>query len=517
MNVNPTVFVKNVLDVTGTISARGFAGRELSVELRAEGQSAPVQTVKVKVPPNATEVPVTGLKWTPTKTGETKLTLSVKPEPGELVTGNNDYSTFVTVLGGGLNVLYLTGAYSPWEAKFLVRSLDASQKIQLTLRVLRQPEDPSRPSLDADFAKGAYDVYILGDLPAEYLTSAQKSLLRRRCDDGAGLMMLGGRGSFGAGGWAGTEIGSILPTEIAPGDGQIEPPDGLGIMTRPLGLDAYVMRLGRDRVETKRLWDQLRISGANVMGRPKPAALVWATTPDGEPLMVGQDIGKSRVLAFGGETWPWTRISEETSLAHIKFWRQVILWLAHKEDDNDSQVRLALDRRRVSVGGRVELTVTARNAQGEPTPGLRYESTVTLDAPGANPDKVDVFSQGDEAKGSYFVTGKSGDYKVTVTATDPTGKVIGTDAARFLAYQDDRELENPAADLALMRQIADLTGGKVVPPSGLAKYIESLDKTIVTEYTTQKDVRIWDNWWFLILFCVVLTLEWYLRKRNGWV
>ena len=38
--------------------------------------------------------------------------------------------------------------------------------------------------------------------------------------------MLGGRSSFGAGGWASTELARILPVEIRPGDGQIEPEGG---------------------------------------------------------------------------------------------------------------------------------------------------------------------------------------------------------------------------------------------------------------------------------------------------
>ena len=112
-------------------------------------------------------------------------------------------------------------------AQVVDRSLDASQKIQLTMRLLRQPEDPTNPSLDGDFAKNAYDVYILGDLPAEFLTPDQKRLLARRVNEGSALIMVGGRGSFGSGGWANTEVGDILPTKIAPGDGQIEPPEGL--------------------------------------------------------------------------------------------------------------------------------------------------------------------------------------------------------------------------------------------------------------------------------------------------
>lgn len=521
MNAGPTVHVKNELTVSGMISARGFAGQTLDVGLYVEGQSAPVQTVKVRVPARATEVPVTGLKWTPTKAGETKVTLRVNPLPGELVEGNNTYSTFVTVLGGGLNALYLTGPYGIWEQKYLVRSLDASQKIQLTMRLLRQPEDPNNPSLDADFGKNAYDVYILGDLPAEFLTADQKRLLARRVNEGSALIMLGGRGSFGSGGWANNEVGDILPTKIAPGDGQIEPPDGLKVVTNPLGLDAYVLKLSGNRAESKRIWDALPpIMGANRLGQPKPAAYVWAQTPDGDPLMVGQEVGKGRVMAFGGETWAWARFSDESRLAHVKFWRQAILWLAHKEDETDSQVRLSIDRRRVPVGGRVELTVVARDAKGELVPNLKYEARVVLEDPNvkdAKPEPVEVFAQGNEARGTHFVTGLPGDHRVTVTAIDAAGKILGSDSARFLAYQDDRELENPAADLTLLKQIAELTGGKFLPPEGLAKYLESLDKTLVSEYVTQKDVRLWDNWWFMILFAAVLTLEWFLRKRHGWV
>ena len=42
--------------------------------------------------------------------GEYKVTLRVEPRDGELVTTNNEASTFVTVRKGGINVLYLVGA-----------------------------------------------------------------------------------------------------------------------------------------------------------------------------------------------------------------------------------------------------------------------------------------------------------------------------------------------------------------------------------------------------------------------
>ena len=52
------------------------------------------------------------------------------------------------------------------------------------------------------------------------------------------------------------------------------------------------------------------------------------------------DVGKGRSIAYGGNTWVWCRASEESRLTHRKFWRQVVFWLSHKENqaaDNGSK------------------------------------------------------------------------------------------------------------------------------------------------------------------------------------
>ena len=97
------------------------------------------------------------------------------------------------------------------------------------------------------------------------------------------------------------------------------------------------------------------------------------------------------------------------------------------------------------------------------------------------------------------------------------GKEVGRDSSRFLVYQDDRELESPAADLALARQIAEITGGEAIAHEGLGKYLKGIDQSSYTEYLSPTEHKIWDNWPFLLIFAALLTLEWWLRKRHGWV
>ncbi len=517
----PTVFVKNQPEIRGTVSARGFSGQSIEVELFVEGEPKAVASRTIKVAEGAEVVPIAGLKYIPDTAGEKRVTLKVKPKLGELVTTNNEVSTYLDVLKGGLKVLYIQGPDFSWEPRYLTRSLDAAREIHADLKVVREPARGDRGQADdADFTPGHYDVYILGGLPADHLTRTQIFRLGQAVDKGAGLIMLGGRSSFGPGGWGSTDLARVLPVRVGPADGQNEPEEGLKVVPDTLGLENFVLRLAPSSADTARIWAALPpITGSNRFGPPKPASFVLARGGR-DPLMVGMDnVGKGRVLAFGGETWPWARASDEGRLAHAKFWRQAILWLAHKENQGESQVKLKLDARRVAAGQKLDLTATARDAKNEPISEAQFEATVTrLDAKGkpeGKPETVPVYPQGDDHKGAYFASGQPGEYEVTVKGTKQ-GKEIGADHARFMVYQDDRELENPAADLMLLKQIAEITGGAALRPEELTKHLRSVG-TEATDYVSQSEHRVWDNWPFFLIFCGLLTSEWALRKAKGWV
>jgi hypothetical protein len=285
------------------------------------------------------------------------------------------------------------------------------------------------------------------------------------------------------------------------------------------GLTSYLLQIGGNKEETAKLWEMMpSVLGTNRFSGPKQNAEILAQTggPVVEPLLVTGEVGRGRVIAYGGDTWVWPRASEEGRLAHRKFWRNIIFWLSHKENEGDTQVKLALDRRRIGVGQKVELTVTARDAKGANLAGVTYETKVEREGLSPAPEPVDLYTQGDEARGMYAAVGQPGTYKVTVIGRKD-GQEIGRDSSRFLVYQDDRELENQSADLALARQIAEITGGEAVPHESLAKYLKTIDQSQFTEYLSPTEHKVWDNWPFLLLFTTLLTLEWWIRKRNGWV
>ena len=102
-------------------------------------------------------------------------------------------------------------------------------------------------------------------------------------------------------------------------------------------------------------------------------------------------------------------------------------------------------------------------------------------------------------RGSYPAAGQPGEYKATVIVRK-NGQEIGRDSSRFLVYQDDREMENPSADIALARQIAEITSGEAVPHESLSKILKGIDQSAYTEYSIPTEHRIWDNWPFLLIF-----------------
>jgi Putative glutamine amidotransferase len=518
---SPTVFVKNQLEVRGTVVAHGFTNQDLNVELYVEGEPAPVAKTTVKVPEGADSALISGLKFVPKTSGEKRLTLKVTPKDGEMAISNNEMSTFVSVLSGGLNVLFLQGPNSSFDYKYLGSAILRSPAIQMDGISIRKAAEGDKGEVDdGDFAVGKYNVYVFCNLPADRLTLKQHRLLVEAVKKGAGFIMLGGHFSFGPGGWADTPLSEILPCAIHPGDGEIDEPTKL--VPTPSGLEAFILQVGATKAETTKIWDSMpAMLGTNRFGERKAPATVLATTPapEAEPVMMSMETGGGRVIAFGGETWVWARQTEEGRLAHRKFWRQSIFWLSHKEDDSENQVKLTVTPRRVGVGEKLELTATARDPKGAAITDATYECKIQREGPDPVTEPVELYNRGDQAQATRYATehlGVPGNYTATVIARR-AGKEIGHDSARFLVYQDDRELENPSADLKLAKEIAGLTGGELVTPEKLTSHLKGIDRSAYTEYVSDSEYEVWDNWPFLLIFAAILTLEWWLRKRHGWV
>jgi hypothetical protein len=526
LGVAEQVFVQNELEITGEIRVDGYVNREIPVRVlfeTAPGKMEIVAQQTIRATSDGQLVPVK-FTYAPQTAGQYKLTLDVVGQPGELVTTNNELSTFVNVLKGGLKVLYLEGERRV-EGKFLRHALDASPDIKVDYEFLDPRHPEIRPHDIAErFKPGKYDAYILGDLDAKAFQGSELEDLAKAVSQGAGLIMLGGFHSFGPGGYASPPLDEVLPVVMdrlerqnldEPPRGDLHVPGPLKMKpTDIIGERHFSMLLAPTQRESMALWDKLPpLEGANRFTRLKPGAVSLAAA-DGHPLLVAQSYGNGRVMAFAGDsTWHWWMQGFEA--VHKRFWRQIALWLAKKDQSMEGNVWIQMDERRLAPGDRLNFTVGAQSPTGEPVEDFTASAEIVL--PDGARRAVQLIRQDNNLAGFYRDTQVAGDYQVEVTAKKKD-QVLGTARGRFLVYQQDLELDNASADTALLESLAAMTGGQVEAPEQLRQLVQRL-----THQTARVDVQqetkktFWDTWPFFLVLVGLLTAEWYLRKRWGLV
>lgn len=529
--VEPTpVPVKTRFKVKVTASARGFENTTVQATVLIDGQAKLTRGVTLaKADGNEIVLELDA----PPQPGEYKLTVKLEPLPGEVSTANNEITTYLTVTKDGVSVLIVDRLRL--ELKFMREALAADPRFRLDVAV-RQTDEPAAGDADLfAFDKQPYDVVILGDVAARRLRAGHPQALEKLRDQirehGLGLLMTGGGDSFGNSDWQDSPLADALPVRLDPAEKQTE--GRLALKPTQAGLRHYLLRIGPNDAVTKELWDKLpKLDGMTRLGRPKDGAMVLAETDRGDPLLVSQDYGKGRVLAFGADTtWLWTAYglpkSEEGLQLHARFWRQVVLWLAH-QDNAAGALRVIPDQRRLPAGGKQGFRVELRGKAGTPLPNATFEARVVT--PGGAEVTVPVGREHEEDRGVFWKTDEAGEYKIFVTGhgKNPDGTPVEqetTAPARFLVYQDDSELLRQAADHEFLARLAAAGGGRAYRADDLPAFLQELKSQALPQQRPK--YRNWPEWkktslselppLVLALFVALLVAEWGLRRWWGLV
>jgi uncharacterized membrane protein len=527
-----SVFVKNELLVQGLVRIRGYVNQQIPVELvieDADGKQVAAQTVHVQAAEDGAQVPFE-FAYTPQAAGQYKLTIRAAEQPAELVAKNNQLSAFLTVREGGLQVLFLRGT-SLFEQRAIRRSLDASPDIDVedrwmeTRRRNRWPVDLTNVFRDPEV-----DVFLLGDLDSTALHAegSQEENLRLLADavaSGKGLIMLGGLHSFGPGGYRETPLAEVLPIEMD----RFERQDFDGPLRTDLHLPGplplrpaaphFITHLSTAR-SNREAWDALPpLNGANKFVDIKDSAHVLLESNHGARILVAGQYGRGRVLAFAGDStylWPLHGFAKE----HKRFWRQMILWAAGRDGEQQDDVWITLPRRRFGRGERVPLRVGANSPTGDPIANAQFR--VEVADPNGRKHAVRVSRDEEAYAGAFGPVQATGEYTISVTATRE-GREIGAAQSRFEVFDQDLELNHPAADHDLLRRLANLTsdsGGRMLAREELPDLLRQL-QNLPEQLAIERETR-WrlagtaaDAWLFFVLVAVLFIGEWALRKKWG--
>ena len=122
-----------------------------------------------------------------------------------------------------------------------------------------------------------------------------------------------------------------------------------------------------------------------------------------------------------------------------------------------------------------------------------------------------------EMTGTYAEDQLAGDYTLIVKASVGGARLVRP-SARFLVYDQDLELDNPAADRGTLESLAAMTNGRTVAADQLGQLFNSIKEQLEQlEVETMTKQTLWDTWPFFLLLVALIERGVVAAKKWGLV
>lgn len=234
------------------------------------------------------------------------------------------------------------------------------------------------------------------------------------------------------------------------------------------------------------------------------------------------------MLAFAGDStrrWNYFRLNNDPKQRTFKqeydqFWRQIILWLAYWDSKNDETVSIDLPQRRFSPRSRIRFGVSAKTVAGEIQNDVEFEAQLTQ--PNGDQVMISVRRSGNEFYSEIApdAVSAAGLYRIEVRGARE-GVMIGQSQRDFVVMDRDKEKSNPVADPDKLTRLANETkafGGRAMVPEDVGPLLDQfianppIEKISVPTTWRMGETQ-YDAGAFVLLFVLVLAVEWFLRKK----
>ncbi len=373
------------------------------------------------------------------------------------------------------------------------------------------------------FPKDAEDLYryqavILDDIEASFFTQDQLSLLQQFVSQrGGGLLMMGGKNSFGEGGYARTPVAELLPVYLDRSAGEVNTQPLHLKLTREGWLQPWIRVRANEQDEEARLVSMPGFRSLNRVESIKPGASVLAevetTQGVARPALAVQPFGRGRVAALLlGDMWRWDLRREDAATSDLeKAWRQTVRWLVA-----DVPQPVEVETRAKAGTGLTarELIIRARDKKFLPLDN----AAVTINVKTPDGKELQLTADSSEAAAgeyrAFFVPRVAGPYRATVSVAAPDGSDVGSRETGWAAEPETEEFRDLAGNLQLLDRLAKESGGEVLTLNQLDRFVSSLPNRKIPQVETWS-YPLWHQWSVLTLAVACLVGEWGLRRWKG--
>src|SRR6266699_591558 len=475
-----------VVDVS--YRSHGFSGRKATLYVRENGVLLKSEEVVLPADGEIAEKSID----LPVKNEGTRLFSFALQAQDDRIPENNTLDALVEIKNDHPQILYIEGE-PRWEFKFLHRAMQDDPNIRLVTLLRSSPNKFYRQGIDKEemlsegFPKKreelfAYKGLIFGSIESTFFSQDQlKNVVDFVSNRGGGLLMMGGRNSFGGGHYDNSPIADILPVQMGSAD-RMPVIGRLKLAITEYGRTHPLMKLTPDANANVKQWSDLPpLNDFNKTLDAKVGGIVLARgTPEQkgsvDPILLAyQRYGRGRTMALtSGSTWHWQMEMDSKDQTYQLFWKQVLRWLVNTSPD---PVMISSDKDTYLPGETVRLSADISNKSFERMNNAKVISKVT------NPDGVtesvplDWNGSGEGTYQAELNATAAGVYQIDVTATQGSEN-LGTNHSAFQVADRPVEYYDASLNTRLLQSVASSTGGRYYPLSKLgdvpddAQYVE---------------------------------------------
>ena len=451
-----------------------------------------------------------------TENGSFLYHVAIEPT-GDFEPSNNMKEVLLDVTDERNRILYLEGP-PRHDFTYMKRVLAAEKNLGLSAFVRgadgvfvsfdERRDGGAKPDLTEENLRN-FSLLILGDLPGELFKKEEVAAVKSFVEKGGGLLLFGGRHSYGQGGYLGKDVfGDLSPIESKEG--------------------AKMQEGSRYRVDFTPAGRVLPAFAGMLDGGAFPSLLsVWSPvklgefstsiieTAEGNPVLAMRRYGQGRVVIVLSNTlWKWQLGGADGSGKGMygRFVTQLVHLLTPDglDADNGDMLRIVMAdddvdlRENVvigAVGGRLKdgadclVTTPSHETLTYPMREARLERQVGLRQP-------------QDGLLCEFVPEEAGTYQIAVKSKDGTQQA----QALLLVRRPEHELTGAPLNRELLSELCSRSGGAFVPLNKLNELNGRL-KNEPRILETVSEYPVWNRWHWLIPLLLLYCLEWYFRRR----